>query len=509
LEVGVSPAYLEPQPVTHNAKAPNGFHFISMKTLTRRTFLQSCAALLCAAPLVHAQEKRQPNIVLIFTDDQAYADVGVFGAKSFRTPNLDRLAREGGKFTNFHVAQPVCSASRAALLTGCYPNRIGIGGALGPNSKIGLAESELTLAQMLKNNGYATGMVGKWHLGDAKPFLPVNRGFDEYFGIPYSHDMWPRHPENPKAYPILPLIEGDKIINPDLQPEDLEKLTADYTQRAVDFIEKNKTRPFFLYLAHNLPHVPLYASDKFKGKSAGGLYGDVMEEIDWSVGQVLNALAKNNLENETWVIFTSDNGPWLSYGEHAGSALPLREGKGTSWEGGVRVPCLMRWPGKIPAGLESDAMLMTLDLMPTIAARTGAKLPAHTIDGKDVWPLLSNAPGAKNPHEAYYFYYENNQLQAVASGDGRWKLVLPHGYRTLNGRPGGKDGMPVRYERRTIAAPQLFDFKNDIAEEKDVAAMHPEIVAQLQAFAEKARADLGDSLTNRKGNGVRPAGRIP
>lgn len=451
---------------------------------------------------------RPPNVVIIFTDDQGYADVGSFGAKDFTTPNLDRIANNGRRFTNFHVAQPVCSASRAALLTGCYPNRVGISGALGPHSKIGISHDELTLAQMLKTKGYATGMAGKWHLGDAPEFLPTQRGFDEYFGIPYSHDMWPHHPENPKAYPILPLIEGTKIINADLQPADLETITARYTQRAVSFIDKNKDRPFFFYLAHNLPHVPLFVGEKFKGKTKRGLYGDVIEEIDWSVGEVISALKHNNLEENTLVIFTSDNGPWLSYGNHSGSALPLREGKGTSWEGGTRVPCVMQWPGKIAANTVCQTMAMTIDLLPTIAKLIGTPLPKNKIDGLDIWPLLSGAPDAKNPHDAYAFYYANNQLQAVTSGDGRWKLLLPHTYRTMNDQAPGKDGMPGKYRNIKLEKAALYDLQNDVEELHDVAAAHPEIVAQLQKFADTMRADLGDSLTNNAGNGKRPAGRV-
>lgn len=458
--------------------------------------------------VVHAADKL-PNVVIIFTDDQGYADLGSFGAQGFATPNLDRMAQNGRRFTNFHVAQPVCSASRAALLTGCYPNRIGINGALAPRSKIGIGDGETTLAQMLKARGYATGMAGKWHLGDAPQFLPTRHGFDEYLGIPYSHDMWPQHPENPKGYPNLPLIEDEKVINADLKPDDLKRITARYTERAVQFIEKNKERPFFFYLAHNLPHVPLYVGDKFQGKTKRGLYGDVIEEIDWSAGEVVNALKRNGLEENTLVIFTSDNGPWLSYGNHSGSAYPLREGKGTSWEGGTRVPCVMQWPGRIPAGTVCNDMLMTIDLLPTIAKLTGSTLPEHKIDGLDVWPLLSGAPDAKNPHEAYAFYYANNQLQAVTSGDGQWKMILPHTYRTMKDRPDSKDGLPGLYRNIKLEAAELYELKNDERELQDVTAQHPNVVTRLTAFAEQTRADLGDTLTNTKGAGNRPPGRIP
>ena len=459
------------------------------------------------APLFGAE--RLPNIVVIFTDDQGYGDVGVFGAKGYTTPNLDGLARDGVKFTNFHVAQAVCSASRTALLTGCYPNRLGIHGALGPGSTHGINASETTIAEMLKARGYATGMAGKWHLGHREPFLPNRHGFDESFGLPYSNDMWPHHPEaKAGTYPKLPLYENGKVIDPEITPEKMRNLTTWYTERAVSFIERNKAQPFFFYLAHSMPHVPLAVSDKFKGKSANGLYGDVIMEIDWSVGEVLRTLAKHGLERDTLVIFTSDNGPWLSYGTHAGSAGPLREGKGTSWEGGTRVPCLMRWTGRLPAGATSDDFVMTIDLLPTFAALTGAKLPSLPIDGLNIWPLLARQPGAKNPHEGYGIWYAQNELQAVVNGDGRWKMILPHTSRTLAGRPGGRDGIPAKYESEKIESAKLFELRTDIGEVNDVAASHPEEVKRLLAFAEKCRDDLGDSLTKRIGKGTREPGRI-
>jgi len=465
------------------------------------------AALGVVSPATAAE--RLPNVVIIFTDDQGYGDVGVFGAKGYTTPNLDRLARDGSKFTNFHVAQAVCSASRAGLLTGCYPNRVGIHGALGPSSTHGIAATETTIAELLKSRGYATGMAGKWHLGHREPFLPNRHGFDESFGLPYSNDMWPYHPEaKAGTYPPLPLYENGRVIDPEITPAKMRNLTTWYTERAVSFIERNKAHPFFFYLAHAMPHVPLAVSDKFKGKSQQGLYGDVIMEIDWSVGEVMKALAKNGLERDTLVIFTTDNGPWLSYGNHAGSAGGLREGKGTSWEGGTRVPCLMRWPGHIPAGAVNGDYVMTIDLLPTLAGLTGAKLPALPIDGRDVWPLLAGQPGARNPHEGYGIWYAQNELQAVVSGDGHWKLILPHVYRTLGGRPGGRDGIPAKYENVPLAAPTLFDLRVDPNETNDLAATHPAEVKQLLAFAEKCRDDLGDSLTKRIGKGTREPGRV-
>jgi arylsulfatase len=458
------------------------------------------------APLYAAD--RPPNIVLILTDDQGYGDVGCFGATGFATPNLDRLARDGRRFTNFHVAQPVCSASRAALLTGCYPSRIGIQGALGPNAKHGIADGETTLAQILKRQGYATGMAGKWHLGHHPQFLPIHHGFDEYLGLPYSNDMWPAHPEaKPGTYPPLPLIEGDRVVDTNVTAEDQCRLTGLYTERAVSFINRHKDQPFFFYLAHSMPHVPLHVSDRYRGKSRQGLYGDVIQELDASVGDVLRALETNGLERNTLVIFTTDNGPWLSYGDHAGTAGPLREGKGTCWEGGVRVPCIMRWPGKIPAGTTCEAMVMTIDLLPTIARLVGAELPQHAIDGLDVWPLLAGQPGATNPQDAYLYYYEQNELQAVVSGDGRWKLQLPHTYPSLAGHAGGHGGVPTNYQSKKIVRPELYDLATDLGETTDVAERHPEIVRRLLADAERARTELGDSLTKRQGRGVRPPGQ--
>lgn len=449
-----------------------------------------------------------PNIVLIFVDDLGYADIGCFGAKRISTPNLDQLAREGRKFTNFHVSQPVCSASRAALLTGCYSNRIGIHGALGPKATHGISDKETTIAEMLKGKGYATGMAGKWHLGHHRQFLPTHHGFDEYLGLPYSNDMWPNHPEAKSGtYPPLPLIEGDRILDPEITPDDQRRLTTLYTERAVSFIERNKKKqPFFFYLAHSMPHVPLAVSEKFQGRSKQGLYGDVVMEIDWSVGQVLKALRENDLEKNTLVIFTSDNGPWLSYGEHAGSAGEFREGKGTSWEGGVRIPCIMKWPVKIPANSTSKAMLMTIDLFPTISRLVGGKLPDHKLDGLDVWPLLSGEANAKNPHDAYLFYYEQNQLQAVTSGDGHWKLMLPHSYRTLAAGPLAKGGKPSVYNQERISKPELYDLSRDEEEKTDVSQQNPDVVRSLLELAEKARVDLGDSLSHRTGTGSRPAG---
>lgn len=445
-------------------------------------------------------EQRPPNVVLVFADDLGYADLGCYGARNHSTPNLDRLARQGTRFTQFYVAQPVCSASRAALLTGCYPNRIGILGALGPQARFGISPDELTLAEMLKSRGYATAAYGKWHLGHHPEFLPPRHGFDDYFGLPYSNDMWPKHPTS-RSYPDLPLIEGEKTV--ELNP-DQRLLTRRYTEKAVRFIEQNRDRPFFLYVPHSMPHVPIFASDRFLGKSQNGLYGDVIEELDWSVGEITAALKRSRVERNTLVIFTSDNGPWLSYGEHAGSAGPLREGKGTTFEGGVRVPAIFHWPGKVPAGREVREPAATLDVLPSVARLTGAALPERKLDGKDISPLILGEKRARTPHEALYFYW-GGELQAVRSG--RWKLHFPHTYTSLDGKPGGRLGRPTPYVQKRIEL-SLFDLEKDPAETTDVSAEHPEVVTRLQGLAASAREDLGDTATRQVGKGVRPPGRL-
>ena len=471
-----------------------------------RTFL--CLLTLCfsLSPIFAA---KPPNVVVIFMDDMGYADIGPFGAKAYPTPHLDRMAKEGRKFTDFYVTQAVCSASRAGLLTGCYNVRLGILGAQGPRSTHGIHADEVTLAEICKQKGYATACFGKWHLGHHKKFLPKQHGFAEYFGIPYSNDMWPYHPgvrhlpmaERLKRWPHLPLIDGNAVINPTLTGKDQEELTTQLTERAVTFIEKNKDRPFFVYVPHPMVHVPLYVSDKFRGKSKAGLFGDVMMEVDWSVGQILETLRKHKLDKNTLVIFTSDNGPWLSYGDHAGSAAPLREGKGTMFDGGCRESTLMWWPGTIPAGSECNTPAMTIDILPTVAELIGAKLPKHKLDGKSIVNLLKGTSD-KSPHEAYYFYY-GNQLQAIRMG--KWKLHFPHGYRTMAGKPGGKDGIPTRYSQSRIGL-SLFDLEKDIGETTDVKDKHPAVVNRMKNLADAMRADLGDR--NGRGKGHRQPGRL-
>ena len=466
-----------------------------------------------AAAAPPAAAKRQPNVVLVLIDDLGYGDIGPYGG-STPTPNLDRLAREGRRFTDFSVSSAVCSASRAAILTGCVHERVGIRGALGPDAKHGLAAAETTLAELLRARGYATACFGKWHLGHHPRFLPPNQGFDEWFGLPYSNDMWPRHPAHadlPKetakrkqGYPELPLIDGLKVVDAEVDAADQRTLTRRFTERAVDFIERRRQQPFFVYLPHAMVHVPLFASDAFDGKTGKGRFADALAEVDWSVGQLLDCLDRCKLADDTLVLFTSDNGPWLSYGEHAGNAGPLREGKGTMWEGGVRVPFLARWPGRVPAGTTCDEFAATIDLLPTIAALAGTGRPALAIDGKDIAPLLRGDADARSPHEAHGGWYDG-QLRSVR--DGRFKLVLPHRYGSLAGKPGGQGGRPAPYQQQE-AAQALYDLKADPGERTDVSAAHPEVVARLLRAAEALRAELGDTATGQKGAAVRAADRL-
>lgn len=495
--------------------------------LNRRDFMKAAGAGLlagtgaCAAGIFTSKVRRlgPPNFVVIFTDDQGYADLGCYGAKGFSTPNLDRVAKEGLRFTSFHVSQAVCSASRSSLLTGCYANRVGIRGALGPRSKTGINASEETLAEVLKKRDYAAGVFGKWHLGCQRKFLPLQHGFDEYLGLPYSNDMWPvdydgtpvtkEHPGTKpwKAnYPPLPLIDGNEKVMEIRTLEDQATLTTRYTERAVAFIRKHKDVPFLLYVPHSMPHVPLAVSEKFKGKSEQGLYGDVIEEIDGSAGRILEAIEDAGLGECTFFVFTSDNGPWLNFGNCAGSTGPLREGKGTSWEGGTRVPCLMRWPGMLPAGKVCDAFTATLDLLPTFAGAAGAPLPEHVIDGKNLLPFL-RGEAAENPRKEFFYYYPQggkyDQLQAVT--DGRWKLHFPHAYRSYEGVEPGKDGYPGPYAKGKTGR-ALYDLWSDVGERRDVQAEHPEITARLEEMGDRAREDLGDK--DRPGKGMRPPGHV-
>ena len=457
---------------------------------------------------------QRPNIVLILADDLGYGDLNSYGATQYTTPNLDRLAGRGVRFTNFYVSQAVCSASRAALLTGCYSNRVGIGGALFPTSTIGLNPLEETIAEVLKSRGYANGIFGKWHLGCQREFLPLQQGFDEYLGLPYSNDMWkynldgsvakPEQNKNKANYPPLPLIDGNDVVKEIVTMADQAQLTTLYTERAVSFIEKHKKEPFFLYLPHSMPHVPIAASDKFKGKSEQGVYGDVLMEIDWSVGQVLETLEKNGLTENTLVIFISDNGPWLNYGNHAGSAGGLREGKGTSWEGGQRVPCIMRWPGHIPEGLICNKIAATIDILPTLATIAEAPMPSKKIDGVNILSLMTGDQKA-NPREVFLYYYNSNCLEAVRKN--QWKMVFSHPSQTYEGYAPGKDGIGGK-TGNVLVKPALYDLRRDPGERYDVQDLYPEIVLELTKIADEARYDLGDGILNIKGANVREPGRV-
>jgi len=454
-----------------------------------------------------------PNVIIIFTDDQGYQDLGSFGSPNIKTPHLDQMAKEGIRLTDFYAAQAVCSASRAALLTGCYPNRIGIEGALFPHQKIGINPEETTMAEMLKARGYKTGMFGKWHLGHLPEFLPNNHGFDEFMGTPYSNDMWPVDFNGVQVdslnrkikFPQLPFLKNGEKIKEIRTLEDQDQLTTELTEAAVDFIERNKNNPFFLYVPHPMPHVPLGVSDKFRGKSEQGMYGDVIMEIDWSVGQILKTLKENNLHENTLVIFTSDNGPWLNFGNHAGSALPLREGKGTALEGGQREPCVVYFPSKIKPGRTLSAPMMTIDLLPTIAEITGSQLPEKKIDGKSVWNIWTGET-EESPQEAYFFYYKSNELHGVRYKN--WKLYFPHSYRTLKGREGGTDAFPVNYEIVNFNEIALYDLSKDISETNDIASENPKIVDKIKILADEMRSKLGDRLYAIEGNENRPVGRV-
>ncbi|MHC4158913.1 MAG: sulfatase family protein [Planctomycetota bacterium] len=432
----------------------------------------------------------KPNFIIIFCDDLGYGDIDCFGSREHRTPNLDKMAAEGTRFTSFYVTSGVCTPSRASLMTGCYPRRVDMHVSdlnecvLFPVAKKGLHPEEITIADMLKQQGYATACIGKWHLGDQLQFLPTKQGFDYYYGIPYSNDMVARNrPENPP----LPLLQNEKVVE---APVNQNTLTKRYTEEAIKFITANRDKPFFVYLPHSMPHNPVHCSEKFRGKSANGRYGDAIEEIDWSTGRILKTLRKLGIDGRTLVLFTSDNGAAKRWG---GGNAPLSGFKGSTWEGGMREPCVCRWPGRIPTGKICDELTTTMDLLPTFAHLAGATLPSdRIIDGKDIWPLFAGEQGAKSPHEAFY-YYQVDQLHAVRSG--KWKLHLPLKLKRKNWGPGTPD-VPL----------QLYDLEADIGETTNVAVQYPDVVKHLLALAEKAREDLGD--VDRQGKGQRPAGWV-
>ena len=457
----------------------------ALPSLMKTVYFLLLLSLLISAPLVQATE-RKPNIIIVFCDDLGYADIGPFGAKKHATPVLDQMAREGMRLTDFYSTCPVCTPSRSSLMTGCYPRRVNMHVdeqnlcVLFPAARKGLNPEEVTIAEVLKEQNYSTMCIGKWHLGDHPDFMPTNHGFDHYFGIPYSNDM------NRKEVP-LPLVRDLTVIRDRVQKE--TTITAQYTSEAVKFIKSNSSKPFFLYLPHTAVHLPLVPGEKFKGSSEGGAYGDWVQEIDWSMGELFKTIKSEGIDKHTLVLFTSDNG---SAREKQGSNLPLRGRKGRTDEGGMRVPCLGRWPGRIPAGSSSGALTCTMDLLPTAAAISGGTLPAdRPIDGKNIWPILSGQ--AKGHPRDAFFYYQMDQLQAVRSGD--WKLFLAMDSKKRNwGKPEGKKELA------------LYNLARDIHEDNNVAAGHPEIVRRLISHAKAAREELGD--VGRPGKGQRKAGWV-
>jgi arylsulfatase A-like enzyme len=433
-------------------------------------------------PLFAAEKPAQkPNFVIIFCDDMGYGDIGCYGHPTIRTPHIDRMAAEGQKWTDFYVGASVCTPSRAALLTGRLPIRSGMCSdkrrVLFPDSARGLPANEVTIAEALKPQGYATGCIGKWHLGHLPQYLPTNNGFDSYFGVPYSNDMDRVAGEgraaffDPKVeYWNVPLMRNEQIVE---RPADQNTLTKRYTEEAVRFIEQNQDRPFFLYLAHTMVHVPLFVSDDFRGKSPRGLFGDAVEEIDWSVGRVLGTLRREGLAENTLVVFTSDNGPWLSYDQHGGSAGLLREGKGCTYEGGMREPCIMWWPGTIQPAVIHD-LGATMDLLPTILSLAGAEVPSdRVLDGFDLRPVLAGT--GHSPRDTV-FYYRGVQLYAVRKG--------PYKAHFITQSPYGKD-QPVSHD-----PPLLYHLGHDPSEKYDIAKAHADVIAEIGREVERHRRTL-------------------
>ena len=460
--------------------------------------------LLGLVPLVCCQESTpenalRPNFIIIFADDMGYGDITPFGSTLHRTPNLDRMAVEGRKFTNFYVTSGVCSPSRASLMTGSYPRRVNLHTdeagrvVLFPGAHRGLHPDEITLAEILKEQGYATGMVGKWHLGDQPEFLPTRQGFDSYFGIPYSNDMGTGRAG--RSYPPLPLLRDERVIE---EEPDQSLLTQRYTEEAVQFIQAHQDEPFFLYLPHTMPHRPQYASEQFRGKSANGIYGDTIEELDWSTGQILDVLRELGIDDKTLVLFTSDNGGVptdVGVPDYRGSNGPLRGTKGSTWEGGLRVPTVVHWPGRIPAGTVCDEMVLSMDVLPTFVKLAGAAPPSdRVIDGRDVWSLLSGKQEATTPHDRFY-YYQFGSLGAVRSGP--WKLHVGRFKREP-----GAEGATWRHVL------ELYNLEEDVGETINVADQHPDTVERLQAMLAEAREDLGDDQTQVEGKNTRPAGHV-
>lgn len=446
------------------------------------------------------------NIILVNLDDVGYGDFSCNGAYGYTTPHIDQLASQGVRFTHFLAGQPISGASRAGLLTGCYPNRIGFSGAPGPDSNYGVHQDEMTMGELLKQKGYATAIFGKWHLGSQYQFLPLQNGFDEYYGLPYSNDMWPFHPQQGEVFnfPDLPTYDGNEVVG---YNTDQTRFTTDYTMRSIDFIKKNVQagKPFFLYLAHNMPHVPLAVSDKFKGKSEQGLFGDVMMEIDWSIGEVWKTVQELGIEENTLIVITSDNGPWTNYGNHAGSAAGLREAKATTFDGGNRVPCIVYWKGHTQAGTICNKLASNIDLFPTFAEISGAPLPQRKIDGVSILSLIEGKTDA-NPRTSFVYYYNKNDLEAVT--DGEFKLVFPHKYVTYGAYAPGNDGKPGKLVTVELRASELYDLRRDPGERYNVLHQYPERAAKLMKIADEMRSQLGDDLTRVKGTENRKPGLI-
>jgi len=422
---------------------------------------------------------KKPNIILVNCDDLGYGDLGCYGSTDHQTPHLDRMAKEGMRFTDFYMASPVCSASRAAMLTGSYPQRVGIYSVLFPASPIGLNPDEITIAGALKNQGYTTQLVGKWHCGDQSEFLPTRHGFDHYYGLPYSNDMGRQPEEWQKNRPPLPLMRDEDVIE---QQPDQSSLTERYLEESVRFIRENKKGPFFLYLAHMYVHLPLYVPERFLRDNSNP-YAGAVACIDWVMGVLMHELRELGIEEETLVVFTSDNGSRCDYGKSNGV---LRGGKGTSWEGGQRLPCIMRMPGTVPAGTVCSEITASLDFLPTLDRLAGGGLDyPHRIDGKDIGPLMRNEVGAKSPHEAF-FYYGGETLMAVRKG--KWKLHFQAGKETIN---------------------ELYDLESDVEEKVNVYEQHPGVVAELSQLADACRADLGDAAREiPRGPDCREPGRV-
>ena len=424
---------------------------------------------------------KKPNVVIIFLDDSGYSDFNPFGQVEIETPNVQKLADEGVRFTNFHVPQAICSASRSALMTGCYPGRTKVFGAHGPNVKC-LDPKFPTMGEIFQAAGYKTGIFGKWHLGDIPETRPHNRGFDETAGLMYSNDMWKHHPVNPEYWGKFPIKywRNGKVTIEDVGVPEQKQLTKWSTEGAVDFINRNSKEPFLLYVPHSMPHVPIFCSEDFEGKSGKGLYTDVTLELDWSVGEIMKALKLNGVEENTIVIFSSDNGPWVAYGNHAGST-PFRASKATSFEGGTRSACIIKYPNKLKPNTSSNNMFTSIDLLPTLCNLASVGLPESTIDGKNVWAVISGDESAKNP-QPYYAFSTGKNFESVMSTDGKWKLHLPHNYHRLN--TPGKDGSSGKYDNLKIEL-SLFDMENDPYESKNVIKENPEVADNLLALATK------------------------